>query len=1668
MGHIVNSDLRSSTPFNVRASKHGTVFLLTALFVFGIPPLTKSTVGVAEASTLPTGFTRVSQTGAGVQGGTGSSGGAMSLNADIVAFDTESSNLISGDTNGSHDVFVKHLLTGALELVSATPTGGVGDDHSFSPSVSEDGRYVAFYSEATLTGTGSSKSQVFLRDLVTDQTVLVSEGVGGLPGNGGSGNPSMSADGRFIVFDSTANDLVPNDSYDSQSGVYVWDRLDSSIRKLSLTPAGNDPDGSSLSPGISRDGSIVAFESSAPDLVSADTNGVNDIFTVPTAGGSATRVSVGAAGAQSASHSQGGVLDGDGTRVLFTSTGDDLVSGDTNGVRDLFMRDLETGTTSRVSVSTSGTEGNGSTDGGFSISEDGQTIAFSSSATNLSGTDTNFSRDVFVRDLHSGMTKMISYKGSDEVGDFWSDGPTISADGGIVAFVTGAENLVEPDANGSWGDVLLRDQRDVPTLPPWQTYGGCAAGAVAVNGAPCQGDPVNSLTGAYTTSVSDLALPGLGLPLQFSRSYTSADPTVGTLGRGWTHSYEWSLDSQSNGDVVVRAGSGQQLRFTENDDGSYTGDPGSRSSLTEVTGGHELETFSQVRFRFNSAGKLTEVIDRNDQQIELSYGTDGRLSTITDTIQRAITFEYWPTSGLLKKVLLPTSDGRSVSYGYTDGFLTSVTDVRGKTTSYTYDATGRLDKLIDQNNHTVVDNDYGPDGRVASQLDARNKRWWFDWDPTTTTSTMEDPRGGLWKDVYFNGMLVRQENPEGDVVKYSYDGDHNLLSVTDDRGNRTSMTYDERGNLLTRTAPSPHSFVEVLTYDAQNNLKTYTPPREAADTVEQTVEFDYDSAGNLKTVKEPWGAGYNVTTYGLDPDGTGLVTSVTTPRNKTWSYDYDEDLGLLTQATSPKGHKSTFGYYPSGMLEWAVDPRGNEVGVNPDSFKTAFTYNAANDLKTVTDPLGNTSTWTYDSGGNLASQVDANTHTTEYEYYDDNRLWKVKSTDFNPVVDTVYAYDDSGNLRSRTDDNLHVTTYGYDGANRLTSVELPEGELWTRFYDGAGNLDKVVNPSGNATPTNSTDGTIDFDFNELNQLTALDHSDQTPDVGFTYDANGNRKSMTDGMGTVTYAYDQVDRLWKVTRGSEQFVYGYNKDDQVTARTFPNGNTVDQTYDDDGLLETVAAGSAVTTYAYTSAGAVKTVTLPSGNGHVETRSYDRAGNLYKTIHEKGASVLSKNILTLDNVGNPLTVTDETGAVTTYKYDALDRLTHACYSTPTCPTTTGDFVTYTYDGASNRKTEKKASGTTTYSYDENDRLESLAGPSGTVTYDYDPNGNMERAGSRTYVYDMAGKMSSTTLGSTTYSYKYDGDGSRLRATWGPAADETTKFSWDVNWPLPEIALERDGSDNTLRRYVNGNELISMRVDGTTNHYYHHDALGSIANLTSGSGDSEWTYRYEPFGEKKTAVKDLATAPANLMRFAGERLDSGIGGSYHLRARQYDPSLGIFQGPDPLPAAAGEPYVSAYSYVGGRPTVLSDPSGMSSDCGGNPVGDGWYEGADMVSGYADAGTFGFVGWAQERLGINDVVNKCSQYYQTAHVVGQGSSVFTHPYLVNKAFTSTAVARMWNMHSPLARGIETTRWGRIMLHAKMSKPRTAHAMRWHWDVVRPSGEKVRRHVFQVWKIFE
>jgi RHS repeat-associated protein len=1063
--------------------------------------------------------------------------------------------------------------------------------------------------------------------------------------------------------------------------------------------------------------------------------------------------------------------------------------------------------------------------------------------------------------------------------------------------------------------------------PPGQSTGACdGSGAHAISGTICEAEPVNTLTGAYTTYVTDLQLPGIGLPFAWTRSYTSSDATTGRLGLGWTDSYAAFLTVQPNGDLLLHGEEGQQVYYTKQPDGSFVGARGAVSVLTTEGSGHKLVRRDQVTYHFDDQGRLTSEKDRNNEGLSFAYDGQGQLQTITDSVNRQIAVTY--LNGLVDQVTLP--DGRYVQYGYTNGQLTSVHDARGGTTQYTYDPGGRLATIVDQKLHQVVRNVYDQtSGRVTDQYDALNHHSTFAWDAPTQTSTFTDARNHQWKDVYVDNLLVKRIDPLANTTQYAYDSDLNVTKVTDARNNATQMSYDGAGNMLTRTAPPPLSYQEVWTYTARNDPLTYKDGRG------NTTDYGYDAAGNLTSVTgpDPDGGGPLTrpqTLYGRDPGSTGLLTSITDPRGKVTAFSYTD--GNLTQIQTQLGNRTTMCYDTSGRMVGLVDPRGTQSCSVPNDYRWSYTYNEANQLRTQTDPLGNLSELDYDPAGNLLFRRDAKLHQTNYGYDDANHLILVTAPDPDgggPLVApaTAYIYDEVGNLTTRTDANQHQTLYEYDNANRLTRVTSPASRVWTYGYDPNGNVTQVVDANGNATPQTG-DGQTTYGYDVLNRLSSIDYSDTTPDVGFSYDGNGNRTQMTDGSGSESYVYDTVNRLTSVTRGSDVFSYAYDLVNLISA-TYPGQPAVSYAYDNDERLQSAGLSGQTTSYGYDAAGNLQTTTLPSGNGYVETRTYDRAGRLTDILNKKGATTLAEFAMSIDPAGNPTQVvrTGSLAQTQRYTYDGIDRITEACFQASACTSGSSPFIRWTYDGVGNRLTEARPTGTTNYAYNVADELTQA----GSTSYTYNQNGNELSAGSRTFAYDLANRVKTTTSGNTTTTYTYDGDGKRLQASTGTQASKKTNFLWDVNQGLAQLALERDGNNALIRRYVYGQRRISQTAGSSTS-YYLYDGLGSVANLTSSTGSTQWTWSYEPFGSIRTETKASGQQPDNFMKFTGEYLDPTA--LYHLRARQYDPASGRFLTRDPLRVAAADPTVSSYTYANNRPTLFVDPTGLRwcwKACGG-----------------------------------------------------------------------------------------------------------------------------------------
>ncbi len=425
---------------------------------------------------------RVSVSSDGLQANDDSDTPDVSFDGRYTVFSSDADNLVSNDNNWRSDIFVFDRETGETKRVSISSEGVEGNGSSRNQAISADGRYMAFESSADnlVAGDNNQSDDIFLHDVQTGITGRISVSAEGAEGDSDSYTPSISADGRYIAFASYAENLVAGDS-NSNEDIFVYDRLTGEVEIVSISSDGAQGNSYSAGPAISADGSSVAFYSNAGNLVNNDSNSIRDIFVHDRTAHTTELISVSTGGVAGDGISYYPAISADGRYVAFESRASNLVSGDTNGYYDIFVRDRTTGVTERVSVSTAGVEPlYGCYDS--SISSDGRYVVFESGADNLVTGDTNYSDDVFVHDRETGELARVSVNASGDEADEGGRTPAISGNGRCITYVSYAENLVDEDTYYSSDSIFIYNWLSTPvvdtTAPYWPGGGTLSAGNI--------------------------------------------------------------------------------------------------------------------------------------------------------------------------------------------------------------------------------------------------------------------------------------------------------------------------------------------------------------------------------------------------------------------------------------------------------------------------------------------------------------------------------------------------------------------------------------------------------------------------------------------------------------------------------------------------------------------------------------------------------------------------------------------------------------------------------------------------------------------------------------------------------------------------------------------------------------------------------------------------------------------------------------------------------------------------------------------------------------------------------------------------------------------------------------------------------------------------------------
>jgi RHS repeat-associated protein len=670
--------------------------------------------------------------------------------------------------------------------------------------------------------------------------------------------------------------------------------------------------------------------------------------------------------------------------------------------------------------------------------------------------------------------------------------------------------------------------------------------------------------------------------------------------------------------------------------------------------------------------------------------------------------------------------------------------------------------------------------------------------------------------------LTKLEEPNGNALTFSYDSNMLLTSITDATGRRVDFAYaDDRVASIT----GPENRSVTFQYDVDDNLVGMT------DALGYRTTYSYDVEHHLSGIVDARG---NATAVNYANGAVSSVIGAFAVR----SFSYDAELGVTTLTDVLDGHSqvSRFYYDTGGRIISIEDPLGNSISMIWDGHNnltsltdgndntTNYTYDSMGNVLTVTDADSHVTTYTYDSASNkVASIADAGWHVTAYDYDSKGNLIGVTE----PLGHTIdYSYDDVGNLVSKTDANGFTTTYEYDEYGNVTSY------LDNTFtYDDVGNMLSMSNSNASVT----------YDYDDLNRVTDVDYS-SGKSVHYTYDEVGNRSSMTDPEGGITtYDYDDANRLLGLTNPLGQTTtYTYDSIGRVTRRDYSNG-----TY---------------TTYIYDDSSRLRSLTNKNSSG----------------------DVLSSYTYEYDAAGNRTSMTEANGDRTTYAYDDLYQLTSVIY--PDSST-----ATYGYDPVGNRQVLTSPGGDTGYTYDDEDRLQT-AGP---ATYGWDNNGNLvsktDAAGTTTYAYDNEGRLTSITFpDASTNSFTYYPDSRRLSKT--NSSGETTYYFYDG----PNAVVETDSGGGTIARYTSGlgiDDWVSMDRGGSS-YYYLYDGLGSVTGLADPGQSLAATYNYDVFGTVKSQTGNVI----NPYTYTGREYDNESD-LYYYRARYYDAAVGRFVTADPF---------------------------------------------------------------------------------------------------------------------------------------------------------------------------
>jgi RHS repeat-associated protein len=762
------------------------------------------------------------------------------------------------------------------------------------------------------------------------------------------------------------------------------------------------------------------------------------------------------------------------------------------------------------------------------------------------------------------------------------------------------------------------------------------------------------------------------------------------------------------------------------------------------------------------------------------------------------------------------------------------------------------------------------------------------------TST-SGPNGLIETDVYNSSGLWTQKRfvIDGDpyTENYTWDSNLQLVYLIDGNGHPTTIVYDSLGN-MTYKQDAENDSVSIV----YNNISR---PVTSIDENGNKTTYSYDNYGNLKTEYQPG----RTTHYTYFPNG--LKNTVTDSLGHTTTYNYDSN-GNLTSVQEPSVNGQ-----PGVINSSTYDSNGRNLIVSKTlasntsiSSTIKYSYNSINFLQTVTYPDKTTESYTYDNDGDNISFTDRNETETTYSYDLADRLTDIyqgKASSYPGNIRHTYSQLDAlGNIKSIIDNKYQKTTFVYNEQNKVRGSLDSLGKGYSNTYDGALNL-------LTSKDTRGVSRTMVYYRN--NRVKSIQFSNGTPSIAYVYDPNGNRLSMTDGVGMKTYTYDPLNNLETVSDISRNFNLGYTYD-AVGNRTSMQNNKVSGTtyyyyYPNNLLKSTVDPDGMGTTFTYDALNNPQNVAYPNGVTAVYGFDYTNHTNRLlslQNLNSHGEGLLNFSY-TYDNAGNVMEVKDFTGP-TTYSYDNLYQLT----GTTHLNSQGGAMYSfgYVYDGVGNRTlVTENSQNQNTSTYNSGNELASDTVNGG---YSYDNAGNMVSKGTTSYTWDGLDRLVKISNGpSGPISYVYDGDDHRIQKI---TSNGTINYFYDLN----SVIAETDGNGKILKSYT---AAISVKDKQGNKFFYICNGHGDVAGIVDAKQNLVQNYVYQDFGKAVGIQVD-----PNNSRYAGLSVysddDAGMEYMWH---RWYDPNSGRFVSRDPLLFMGG---FNFYNYCSNNPLRLVDPKG------------------------------------------------------------------------------------------------------------------------------------------------